>query len=246
MTQETETNKNDSYYNKKKEVEMMEADAEALSTKKKNERFLEALKTLSDHDPLSFSEIAPELLQRVAYSWRGSDPYFSTKLNSWLSYDMMWKPFGEIIPDDANFSKRIESDAFDIKMYSGSTKSLLESLQNRFPDDFNQWDASIRNQFIILGMIAMGREKGEYQGALVHRLGLGSGDVRIKGSNIIRAAKIALARLAKDSNAELFSPATGHGVERVHRISSAKLAETLERFALSHSASVLLPPPRSL
>ena len=35
---------------------------------------------------------------------------------------MMWKPFGEIIPDDANFSKRIESDAFDIKMYSGSTK----------------------------------------------------------------------------------------------------------------------------
>ena len=59
MKQETETNKNDSYYNKKKEVELMEADAEALSTKKKNERFLEALKTLSDHDPLSFSEIAP-------------------------------------------------------------------------------------------------------------------------------------------------------------------------------------------
>ena len=44
---------------------------------------------------------------------------------------MMWKPFGEIIPDDANFSKRIESDAFDIKMYSGATKNLLESLQNR-------------------------------------------------------------------------------------------------------------------
>ena len=52
MKQETETNKNDSYYNKKKEVELMETDAEALSTKKKNERFLEALKTLSDHDPL--------------------------------------------------------------------------------------------------------------------------------------------------------------------------------------------------
>ena len=136
---------------------------------------------------------------------------------------MMWKPFGEIIPDDANFSKRIESDAFDIKMYSGSTKSLLESLQNRFPDDFNQWDASIRNQFIILGMIAMGREKGEYQGALVHRLGLGSGDVRIKGSNIIRAAKIALARLAKDSNAELFShqqQATGLNVSTGSRVRS--------------------------
>ena len=159
---------------------------------------------------------------------------------------MMWKPFGEIIPDDANFSKRIESDAFDIKMYSGATKDLLESLQSRFPEDFNQWDASIRNQFIILGMIAMGREKGEYQGALVHRLGLGSGDVRIKGSNVIRAAKIALARLAKDNGADLFSPASGHGVERVHRMSSAKLAETIERFALSHSASVLLPPPRSL
>ncbi len=94
-------------------------------------------------------------------------------------------------------------------------------------------------------MIAMGREKGEYQGALVHRLGLGSGDVRIKGSNVIRAAKIALARLAKDNDSELFAAATGHGVERIHKISSAKLAETLERFALSHSAAVLLPPPRS-
>ena len=231
---------------KNKEGQQMEVDSEGLSTKKKNERFLEALKTLSDQDPQSFLEIAPELLQRCAYHWRGSDPFFSTKLNSWLSYDMMWKPFGEIIPDDANFSKRIESDAFDIKMYSGSTKALLESLQTRFPDSFNQWDASIRNQFIILGMIAMGREKGEYQGALVHRLGLGSGDVRIKGSNVIRAAKIALARLAKDNAADLFSPASGHGVERVHKISSAKLSETIERFVLSHPASVLLPPPRNL
>jgi hypothetical protein len=95
-------------------------------------------------------------------------------------------------------------------------------------------------------MIAMGREKGEYQGALVHRLGLGSGDVRIKGSNVIRAAKIALARLARDSGADLFSPASGNGVERIHKISSAKLSETLERFALSHPAAVLLPPPRNL
>ena len=130
-------------------------------------------------------------------------------------------------------------------MYSGSTKALLESLQTRFPENFTQWDASIRNQFIILGMIAMGREKGEYQGALVHRLGLGSGDVRIKGSNVIRAAKIALARLAKDNGADLFAPASGHGVERVHKVSSAKLSETIERFALSHPASVLLPPPRT-
>ena len=159
----------------------------------------------------------------------------------------MWKPFGEIIPDDANFSKRIESDAFDIKMYSGATKDLLESLQSRFPEDFNQWDASIRNQFIILGMIAMGREKGEYQGALVHRLGLGSGDVRIKGSNVIRAAKIALARLAKDNGADSsrqhpVTELSGFTECRVQR----RLAETIERFALSHSASVLLPPPRSL
>ncbi len=225
---------------------MMETNTEDISTKKRNERFLEALKTLSNQDPASFSEIAPELLQRCAYHWRGSDPFFSIKLNSWLSNDMMWKPFAEIIPDDANFAKRIDSDAFDIKMYSGPTKALLEALQLRFPEDFNQWDASIRNQFVILGMIAMGREKGEYQGALVHRLGLGSGDVRIKGSNVIRAAKIALARLGKDSHVDLFAAASGHGVERVHKISSSKLSETIERFVLSHPASVLLPPPRNL
>ena len=54
-------------------------------------------------------------------------------------------------------------------------------------------------------------------------------DVRIKGSNVIRAAKIALARLAKDNGAELFHRPPP-GVERVHKISSAKLAETIERF----------------
>ena len=70
MKQTMETNKNDSYYMKNKETEPMEMNAEALSTKKKNERFLEALKTLSDQDPQSFSEIAPELLQRCAYYWR--------------------------------------------------------------------------------------------------------------------------------------------------------------------------------
>ena len=86
-----------------KETEPMEMNAEALSTKKKNERFLEALKTLSDQDPQSFSEIAPEL-SNVVHTIEGLDPFFSTKLNSWLSYDMMWKPFGEIIPDDAKFS----------------------------------------------------------------------------------------------------------------------------------------------
>jgi hypothetical protein len=68
----------------------------------------------------------------------------------------------------------------------------------------------------------------------------------IKGSNVIRAAKIALARLGKDNDVDLFAAASGHGVERVHKISSSKLSETIERFVLSHPASVLLPPPRNL
>ena len=109
----------------------METNAEALSTKKKNERFLEALKTLSDQDP-NRSQKSLRNFSNAVHITGGADPFFSTKLNSWLSYDMMWKPFGEIIPDDANFSKRIESDAFDIKMYSGATKNLLESLQIDF------------------------------------------------------------------------------------------------------------------
>ena len=41
----------------KEEVDLMEMNAEALSTKKKNERFLEALKTLSDQDPVSYTHL---------------------------------------------------------------------------------------------------------------------------------------------------------------------------------------------
>ena len=212
--------------------------------KKRIERYVEALKAVSQQDPDSFAEIAPELIQRSTLNWRGSDPFFANSLNEWLNIDMMWTPFTDIIPKDAHITKRIEDDAFDIKMYSGSTKNLLEAFDERFPTDYNQWDATIRNQFIIMGMIAMGGEKGEYQGRLVNRLGLGSGEVRLKGSNVIRAAKIALARLAKDNKAELFAKATGNGVERVHRIESAKLAESIERYVLSHPAALLLPPSR--
>ena len=83
--------------------------------KKRIERYLEALKAVSQQDPDSFAEIAPELIQRSTLNWRGSDPFFAKSLNEWLNLDMMWTPFTDIIPKDAHITKRIEDDAFDIR-----------------------------------------------------------------------------------------------------------------------------------
>jgi hypothetical protein len=138
---------------------MQSNSASKTEVKKRIERYLEALKAVSQQDPDSFAEIAPELIQRSTLNWRGSDPFFANSLNEWLNLDMMWTPFTDIIPKDAHITKRIEDNAFDIKMYSGAIKSLLQALEERFPTDYNQWDATIRNQFIILGMIAMGRRE---------------------------------------------------------------------------------------
>ena len=90
-------------------------------------------------------------------------------------------------------------------------------------------------------MLASEGGYGVRQGKLVHHLGMGLSPGSTRGSNAVRAAKIALTRLANPHGITLFAPAAGHGTERIHAFADEYLADVIARYALNHEAAVLLP-----
>ena len=232
-------NKNKSCYTKSTSLESM-ASLEA-EQKKRIERYIDAFKSLSEKDPEGFEKIAPELLRRSVWNWRGADPYFSERLSLWLDKECLWTPFNEIIPKTRNMaihSYDVMAPSQDI--LGPAHKELFSRLKEKFSGDYNRWDAAIRDQFIVLGMLAIAGKEGEKQGRMIHNLGIGEGDSGItQGSNAIRAAKIAISRMAKPM--KIFNPAKGNGYERVHSFSDSNTADLVARFVLSLDASALLP-----
>ena len=233
-------NKNKSCYTISTSLEGM-ASIEA-EQKKRIERYIDAFKSLSENDPEGFEKIAPELLRRSVWKWRGADPYFSERLSLWLDKECLWTPFNEIIPKtrDLAISKPRSVTAPPQKILDPAHKELFSRLKEKFSGDFNRWDAAIRDQFIVLGMLAIAGKEGEKQGRMIHNLGIGEGENGItQGSNAIRAAKIAISRMAKPMI--IFNPAKGNGYERVHSFSDSNTADLVARFVLSLDASALLP-----
>jgi len=230
-------NKNKSCYTKSTSLEGM-ASLEA-EQKKRIERYIDAFKSLSEKDPEGFEKIAPELLRRSVWNWRGADPYVSERLSLWLDKESLWTPFNEIIPKTRNLA--IHSyDVMAPEHLGPVHKELFSRLEEKFSGDYNRWDAAIRDQFIVLGMLAIAGTEGEKQGRMIHNLGIGEGENGItQGSNAIRAAKIAISRMAKPMT--IFKPAKGNGYERVHSFSDSNTADLVARFVLSLDASALLP-----
>ena len=120
-----------------------------------------------------FDSIAPEMLQRSIWSWRGADPLLSKKFNNWLIADYQWTPFNDILPTEEPFEKLPEVPPLEPDSLDKNYHDLLVSLQERFYGDPHRWDASRRDQFIILGMLASEGGYGVRQGKLVHHLGMG-------------------------------------------------------------------------
>ena len=90
-------------------------------------------------------------------------------------------------------------------------------------------------------MLASAGGFGVRQGKLIHSLGMGLDAGGVRGANTVRAAKIALTRIARPLGINLFAPAAGHGLERVHYFADERLAEVIARYVLNHEAAVLLP-----
>ena len=68
--------------------------------KAKNEKYLKALQTLAERDPEGFSNVAPELIKRSVWNWRGADPFFAERLSNWIDTAHKWSDFKEILPKE--------------------------------------------------------------------------------------------------------------------------------------------------
>jgi len=218
--------------------------------KKQVKRLVEAFEIFSKRDPEGFRSIAPELLRQGIWQTRGSDPFLLTQVDNWLEREWKFHHFSEVLPkgDQSYHLNPSSGKGINPRQFKGEKKAWLLNLELRFTEKWERWDASTKDQFIILGMIASAPE-GASQGQLIDRLALASDtSEEIKeASNTIRAAKIALARLAIKAGIDegVFASAEGHGRLRQYRFSDEGMREPTARWLSFHPASVLLPSSSS-
>ena len=206
--------------------------------------------------PESFSEVAPNLLLEAVL--RSDDKVELDKLKSWLfdelpreDFQVELKPPTRMPPDKSDFNPEV----LDYARYGEKNRAWLDTLYNRFivqekldesGTDHRRWRRAIRDQYIILGVIASEPE-GVNQGRLVRTLGIPVNEEasRKYAANMVRAAKIALSRYANEAGIEggLFKPAKGHGVNRVYAFKDNSMRKLTYKWVMSLSAGVLIPEP---
>ncbi|MDP6742508.1 MAG: hypothetical protein QF807_07275 [Candidatus Thalassarchaeaceae archaeon] len=226
---------------------------EDILEKKRVKRLTDAFLVWAKEDPNSFREVAPDLLRQGVNRATGHDPKATRRLEYWLLDEWKSERFEGLLEFNSEILSDNSSSAnFNIKRFKGSNRIWLETLEEKFhagadehSGTFRRWPRHLRDQFIILGMIAQEKE-GVTQGDLARHLGIQFEDEasRQYAANVIRAAKIALTRLAKNSanmKGGIFGDAKGHGLNRRHSFESNQLRKLTLRWIESHPAKVLVP-----
>ncbi len=213
---------------------------------------LDAIHAIARRSPEVFEAEAEDLIRRSVWQQTGSDPTFSGRLERWLKSEYRFETFASILPHDVRLERR-EVAPPSTEHLDERHRRVYDALVEKFdgtkedPRNHHRWDAATRDQFIILGMMALGGKRGEKQVRMVHYLGLGaSGGDHLRGSNTVRAAKIALTRHLRSripGFTDLFAKATGNGDRRQHRFLDLDIASTVAQYMRSHPASMLLPEP---
>ncbi len=216
----------------------------------RREQLLDAIHVLARRSPEMFELEAEDFIRRAVWNERGRDPTFASKLERWMHSEFQFETFAEVLPPDAKLERRHIPEP-EPEALNELNRHLFDSIVQKFdgtedhPFNHHRWDAATRDQFVVMGMIAMGGKRGERQSRIVHYLGLGTpGPDDMRGSNTVRAAKIAITRFLRSRVPEakdLFAPATGNAGRRLHRIEDLDLARTLARYVLNHPAALLLP-----
>jgi len=213
---------------------------------------LDAIHAIARRSPEVFEAEAEDLIRRSVWQQSGSDPTFSSRLERWLKSEYRFESFASILPHDVRLEAR-NVEPPSVEHLDHRHQQVYNALVEKFdgtkeqPRNHHRWDAATRDQFIILGMIALGGKVGERQARLVHYLGLEDPEGnQLRGSNTVRAAKIALTRHVRSrvpNFEDLFAKATGNGDRRQHRFLDMQIAATVAQYMRSHPASMLLPEP---
>ncbi|MBT4059206.1 MAG: hypothetical protein HOE69_02740 [Euryarchaeota archaeon] len=219
--------------------------------KKRIMRLTEAFSTWAKEDPESFREVAPDLLRQGVNRATGHDPKATRRLEYWLLDEWKSETFEGLLEFNPQLESNILECNLNINRFKGQNRDWLEVLEIKFhagsdehSGDFRRWNRHIRDQFIILGMIAQNSE-GVSQGDMARHLGIKFEDEasRKYAANVVRAAKIALTRLANSAGLDdgIFNKAKGNGLNRTHSFHSEKMRELTLRWINCHPAKVLIP-----
>ena len=248
------------YHNNTIERNMMAGGKQFSKTKKVEKLRIDALSNAfaswARDDPDSFREVAPDLLRQGVDRAMGNDPLASRRLEEWLSEEWRVQEFDGLLEFSKKQELATDITPLNINRFKGKKREWLLALQGKFnPEssehsgDFRRWDRHVRDQFIIIAMIANERD-GVAQGSLARALGIRFEDEASKryAANVVRAAKIALTRMArnKDKNKNIFSEgifqqARGHGLNRIHAFEDNSIRKLTLRWVNSHPAKVLVP-----
>jgi len=100
--------------------------------KARNEKYLKALQTLAERDPEGFSNVAPELIKRSVWNWRGADPFFAERLSNWIDTAHKWSDFKEILPKEAHLARRKTVEKLSYDQLPQQYSNFLRHLSDRF------------------------------------------------------------------------------------------------------------------
>ena len=145
-------------------------------TKKVDKQRIDALSNAfaswAKDDPDSFREVAPDLLRQGVDRAMGNDPRASRRLEEWLSEEWRVQEFDGLLEFSKKQELATEVSTLNINRFKGKNKDWLLALQAKFNSessahsgDFRRWDRHVRDQFIIIAMIANEKD-GVAQGSL--------------------------------------------------------------------------------
>ena len=193
--------------------------------------------------PDSFSAVAPELLREAVNA--SKDHVEMDKLESWLENQLPEEDFQiELKTPRTDF----DPVPFQYSRYGVKNRAWIDTLEDRFiiQEGHRRWGRAVRDQFIILGMIASEPE-GVNQGRIVTHLGIPVNEEasRRYAGNMVRAAKIALSRLAKKAgfDEDIFKPAKNHGVNRIYAFKDERFRKLTYKWVMSLPAGEWIPEP---
>ncbi len=215
------------------------------------EKLTEAFSTWAKRDPDSFREAAPDLLRQGVTKATGYSPKASRKLEYWLTDEWKLESFDGLFEFAKHPNESFTKCNLNHNRYKGVKRDWLDTLSDKFTStsdqhsgDYHRWDRHLRDQFIILGMIAQNKE-GASQGEMARHLGIKFEDEASKryAANVVRAAKIALTRLSLSAGIEggIFSKAKGHGLHRQHSFESEEIRNLTSRWIKCHPANAMVP-----
>jgi len=208
------------------------------------DHLVDAMHWMARTNPRLFRLMAEDFVRGfVMRRSKWSSPIDGQTVEEWLEHGYETQHVAELFPVGTEHEPQALPEA--PAGWGGDILPIMMALEQKFGGDHYRWSVATRDQFILLGTVAFGGTRGVMQQNLSIQMGLGRSD-RLIGSNVVRAAKIALTRAihaVAGKDREIFAKAVGNGGRRRHWIFDDDLRQAIAVYCASHPGNIMLPEP---